>query len=169
MVPICLAIRCARSPRPASRGSRINATSAAAASGGDHSTPSSTPSAQTATRIGRALWVVKTPRSTNQSYAEDFRKPKEERRKEGERTSAADGVVEMAHDEVAVVRRIIDRRRGDHHAGDAPDEKIEQEADGEEHRRRELDRALPHRTDPSCSASARSIAAIRRAPGSMPR
>ncbi|MPL92010.1 hypothetical protein SDC9_38099 [bioreactor metagenome] len=55
----------------------------------------------------------------------------------------------MRHDIIGVVIDPVERRLAQHHAGHAADGEQEQEPEGPEHRRLELDRAAPHRRDPA--------------------
>jgi hypothetical protein len=66
----------------------------------------------------------------------------------GEHDGAEDHVVEVAHDEVAVVDVPVQRRAGQQDAGQATEEEGDQEADREQHRRLEGQLAAPHGADP---------------------
>ena len=57
-------------------------------------------------------------------------------------------VVEMSDDEVGVVQLPVPRRDREHDAGEPGDEPLEEERDGEQHRRGEADLAAPHGRQP---------------------
>ena len=58
---------------------------------------------------------------------EHLRPPEKERGEDGKQAAAAEHVVKVRDDEVRVVRLIVDRRRRDHHAGHAAEQKVQQE------------------------------------------
>ena len=83
-----------------------------------------------------------------QAHAPDLRSPEIQGGEDCEHRAAADRVVEVRDQEVAAVRVVVDRRRGQEDSGDAADQKIQHEADHEQHRRFVGDRPAPHRCDP---------------------
>ncbi len=80
--------------------------------------------------------------------ASHLREPVVPGREDGEDRAQREHIVEMGDDVVGVVQFLVDRRVGEHDAGDAADGEQEDEADRPDHRGLELDRAAPHRGDP---------------------
>src|SRR6266704_3361955 len=76
------------------------------------------------------------------------REPEVESREDAEDRAAKEDVVQVGDDPVGVLERIVERDRCLEHPVDAADDEHRDEADGEEHRRLELDRSTPHRRDP---------------------
>src|SRR5215469_5086668 len=62
--------------------------------------------------------------------------------------SANDHVVKMCDDEIRAVKLPVERRNGQHDAGKPSNQKLEQEADAEQHRRFELNPPAPHGAKP---------------------
>src|SRR5258708_7297704 len=65
-----------------------------------------------------------------------------------EQNPTNDHVVKMRDNEIRAAKLPIERRRTKHDAGEAGNQKLEQEADTEKHRRPELELTSPHRTQP---------------------
>ena len=65
-----------------------------------------------------------------QHAAGDLRVPVVERGKEHEENGADQDVVEMGDDEIGVAELPVERRDGQHDAGESGDQKLEQKADG---------------------------------------
>ena len=69
-------------------------------------------------------------------------------RHDGEDCARNQHVVEVSHDEVAVVILEVRRDDGEHQARETTNREQEEEGDREQHRRLEADRAFPHRRAP---------------------
>ena len=77
-----------------------------------------------------------------------LRKPVVDGREDGEQESADQHVVEVRDDEVRVAELPVEGHDGQHDSGETGDQELEEEADAEQHRRREADLAAPHRAEP---------------------
>src|SRR6266702_3732466 len=67
---------------------------------------------------------------------------------EGEQNSADDHVMKVSDDKVGAAELPVEGRRSQHDAGEAGDQKLEEETNAEEHWRPELDLTSPHGTQP---------------------
>ena len=74
-----------------------------------------------------------------------LREPVVDTRQRAEHNAANDDIVEMGDQERAVVDHEIDRRHRQQYAGQAADDKGDDETDGEQHRRPKHDPAAEHR------------------------
>ncbi len=84
-----------------------------------------------------------------------LREPVVEAREDGEDRAQGQHVVEVGDHEIDVVQRAVYAGAGDHDPGDAADGEEQDEADGKQHRRLELDRPAPHRGQPGKHLHAR--------------
>ena len=73
----------------------------------------------------------------------DFGIPVIESGEEGEQNSADDHVVKVRDDKVGAAELPVKGRRGQHDAGEAGDQELEEEADAEQHRRLEDESCRP--------------------------
>src|SRR5258705_6438281 len=87
-----------------------------------------------------------------QSFVEhsssNFRVPIIKCGKERKENSTNDHVVKMRDDEIGAAKLPVERRRAQHDAGEASDQKLKEKGDREQHRRLELNPPTPHRAKP---------------------
>jgi hypothetical protein len=82
---------------------------------------------------------VPSPEALVEHLSGELRPPVVDPGEDGERDTADEHIVEVAHNEVGVVRLHVERHGGDHHACDPTDDEGDEKADDEQERR------LPHR------------------------
>src|SRR5260370_12134287 len=84
----------------------------------------------------------------------DFGVPVTKCAEEREQNSADDHVMKVGDDKAGAAKLPIEGRRSQHDAGEAGDQKLEEETNAEEHWRPELNLASPHRTQPLADLNA---------------